>query len=192
MGRAAVMRTSVERLEAVSRGLGTYSTGRPCKYGHLAERSVQSRGCVVCARERARRAAGQNPDRVRATKHRYDERRRSDPMTWARHMASSTRCRARKLGVPFNLTALAIYAAIPKDRTCAALGIPLVFGAKLSRNSPSIDRHIPALGYVIGNISIISHRANAIKQDATDPNDLRRVAAYMESRAQRLAGESHD
>jgi hypothetical protein len=34
-------------------------------------------------------------------------------------------------------------------------------------NQPSLDRVIPALGYVPGNVRVISFRANRLKQDAT-------------------------
>ena len=40
-------------------------------------------------------------------------------------------------------------------------------GDKRNRNSPSLDKIIPEKGYMIGNVAIISERANAIKQDAT-------------------------
>jgi len=44
----------------------------------------------------------------------------------------------------------------------------LILGDKFSKdNSPSIDRIVPELGYVIDNISIICHRCNRIKNDAT-------------------------
>lgn len=62
-----------------------------------------------------------------------------------------------------------------------------VFGFKLERNeggrtgafnSPSIDRIAPELGYVKGNIQIISLKANMMKQDAT-PEELRMFARWV-------------
>jgi len=51
---------------------------------------------------------------------------------------------------------------------CPILGIPLIPGiGAQSPNSPSLDRIIPSLGYVKGNIAVISYRANAMKNDAT-------------------------
>lgn len=44
-------------------------------------------------------------------------------------------------------------------------------------DSPSIDRIIPALGYVKGNVIVVSQRANTIKNNAT-PEELRRVADF--------------
>jgi len=57
------------------------------------------------------------------------------------------------------------------------LGIPLKFGGK--DYAPSMDKIIPALGYVKGNIQIISMRANRIKSNATT-EELRLVADYMQ------------
>lgn len=39
----------------------------------------------------------------------------------------------------------------------------------------------PALGYVPGNIAVISHLANTIKSNCTDPEVFRRVARYLET-----------
>lgn len=47
--------------------------------------------------------------------------------------------------------------------TCPVLGIPLTIGGKRSPSSPSLDRIDPALGYVPGNIRVISDRANRLK-----------------------------
>lgn len=49
---------------------------------------------------------------------------------------------------------------------CPVLGIEItVFGGR--DNRPEIDRLIPSLGYVPGNVAIISARANRIKNDGT-------------------------
>lgn len=94
-------------------------------------------------------------------------------------MASNLKCRCAKRGILCTLTPSEILAAVPANLICPALGIPIIFGGKLSKNSPSIDRLIPALGYVAENIRVISNRANVMKQDSVDPEELRRVADYM-------------
>ena len=43
--------------------------------------------------------------------------------------------------------------------------------------SPSIDRIIPTLGYVRGNVIVVSLKANRIKNDAT-PDELMEVARF--------------
>lgn len=65
-----------------------------------------------------------------------------------------------KLNLPFNIEIEDI--KIPK--ICPVLKVPLVVG---TRYTPSLDRIIPQLGYVKGNIQIISMKANTMKTDAT-------------------------
>lgn len=65
---------------------------------------------------------------------------------------------------------------------CPILGLPLyrnVGGRAQGPHSPTLDRINPALGYVRGNVRVISSRANSIKSDST-PEELLRVAAYMQ------------
>jgi hypothetical protein len=75
----------------------------------------------------------------------------------------TTKSRCKKLGIPFNLTADDL--AIPEY--CPILGIKLEINRKMQDNSPSLDRVKPGLGYVKGNVNIISSRANRIKNDGT-------------------------
>lgn len=76
---------------------------------------------------------------------------------------SRTKKRAMQSNLPFNLTISDII--IPK--ICPILEIPLFIGTKESyKNSPSIDKIIPELGYVQGNIKIISMLANMMKNSA--------------------------
>lgn len=58
----------------------------------------------------------------------------------------------------------------PIPTHCPVLGIPLVPGGKGGKsvdNSPSVDRIDSRKGYEVGNIWIVSQRANRIKSDAT-------------------------
>src|SRR5208283_1030773 len=75
------------------------------------------------------------------------------------------RSKAKKL--PFNITVLDVPEA---PAFCPILGIPLVSNTGhrgTKPNSPTLDRIKPVLGYVIGNIQVISSRANTIKNDAS-------------------------
>jgi hypothetical protein len=87
------------------------------------------------------------------------------------------RNRAQKQNIPFNLEESDI--VIPKF--CPVLGIELkIAPGKAQDCSPSIDKIVPALGYVKGNICIISWRANLLKNNAT-LDELERVTDYVRS-----------
>lgn len=92
----------------------------------------------------------------------------------ARFLLSAAKARAKSRGIPFDL----VVGDVEVPKMCPVLGIPLVIGeGACSDNSPSIDRIIPELGYVKGNIKVISRRANRIKNDAT-PDELFKVWQY--------------
>jgi len=79
-------------------------------------------------------------------------------------MLKSAISRAKKLGFACTITEQDIF--IPE--TCPLLGMRLERGiGKQHAASPSLDRIIPTLGYVPGNVWVISHRANELKRDAT-------------------------
>ena len=70
---------------------------------------------------------------------------------------------------------------VPTDGRCPITREPFVRGeGKVGPRSMTLDRIIPELGYVAGNIAVISHLANTIKQNCTDPSIFRRLADYME------------
>lgn len=61
---------------------------------------------------------------------------------------------------------------------CPVLGIPIFHGVgKVCDNSPSLDKINPKLGYVKGNVSVISYKANRYKNDLTVEN-LENLLAY--------------
>lgn len=89
----------------------------------------------------------------------------------------SVKGRANRSGLPFDLEKSDI--VIPSH--CPVLGIPLfrnTGGKRPTANSPSVDRIIPELGYVKGNIQVISQRANVMKNDAS-PDELRKFAEWV-------------
>ena len=88
------------------------------------------------------------------------------------------RKRARDRGLPFNLeTSDLIF-----PEKCPVLGIKLMNNrGKAKDNSPSVDRIIPSSGYTKGNICIISHRANLLKNSASVA-EMEAILTYMKSR----------
>jgi len=88
----------------------------------------------------------------------------------------SAKVRAQKSGVPFDISPDDI--AIPE--ICPVFGIKLEVnrGRGFKPSSPSLDKTIPKLGYVKGNIRVISYRANEIKRDAT-LQELEKLVSYL-------------
>ena len=87
--------------------------------------------------------------------------------------------KAKKGGTPFDLELSDI--VIPD--VCPILGMKLVNvnqGRGYHTNSPSLDKINPTLGYVKGNVRVISARANLLKNDATS-HELRLVLADLEA-----------
>jgi hypothetical protein len=67
---------------------------------------------------------------------------------------------------------------------CPALGIRLKRNLRSGGpDSPSLDCLIPSLGYVPGNVAVISKRANTIKNDASI-DDLRNILKWLEEKIQ--------
>jgi hypothetical protein len=99
-----------------------------------------------------------------------------------RFMLESAKHRAKRKGVPFNLTEADI--EIPTH--CPALGVPLVTRERGDSTtfdypySPSLDRIRPELGYVRGNVVVISDLANRIKHTAT-ADQIEAVAHWLRS-----------
>lgn len=104
-------------------------------------------------------------------------------------MINGVRKRAKEKGLDFNIEITDI---IVPD-VCPLLNIPMFKdGLKLGPNSPTVDRIDSSLGYVKGNIWVISHRANMIKNAATfDEFNLIRKN-WMNELARRGAYSSFD
>lgn len=95
-------------------------------------------------------------------------------------MFCAAKGRAERLGIPFTITLNDIN--IPS--VCPVLEIVIQPNkGKLSANSPSLDRIIPHLGYTPANIAVISHRGNAIKQNAS-AEELAKMVEWMAARVQ--------
>ena len=90
--------------------------------------------------------------------------------------------RAQNKNVPFTVT-LKYLREMAGDH-CPVFGHKFVWGrshlgkGKTTGDSPSLDRIIPELGYVPGNVVFISHNANRIKNNATE-KELYAVADWL-------------
>lgn len=83
---------------------------------------------------------------------------------YRRSILANAKRSARHQGLPCNLETID---DIPLVTHCPVFGTPLVRGSLGRETSPSLDKIVPELGYVKGNVVIVSHRANRLKSDAT-------------------------
>lgn len=108
----------------------------------------------------------------------YHASKRSTPEGRVEGLVIRAKQRAKKRGLPFDLDVASL---LPIPLACPVLGIRLAFnGRRMKRNSPSLDRMKPELGYVRGNVRVISQRANALKSDASG-EELEAVIRYVRS-----------
>lgn len=133
--------------------------------------------CRVCERERMVPKVPQVP---KVTQEPVTIRDPSNPKDAKeismKRMLAGAKQRAKEKGLMFNLH----YDDIQTPNLCPVLRIPLIpsIDGTYSDNSPSLDRKVPYLGYVKGNVKVISMRANALKSNATSA-ELEAVLKYV-------------
>lgn len=153
------------RAEAMALGLTRYTTGKPCKHGHFSERMTSCGTCCVCRKPQKAKHYIKNPKRK-----------------WAENVIAGAKYRMKKAGKGglCTITAPYIYSITPD--VCPVFGTTFVFkGNKVESESATLDRLVPELGYVPGNIAVISMKANRIK-NAYGSEDILRVGEWLKSR----------
>lgn len=88
---------------------------------------------------------------------------------------------AKKNKILFNISKEYLKSIFPKDFLCPILNIKMEWtGKKNGFNNPSLDRIYPKKGYVEGNVTWISYRANTIKNDAS-VDELEKILNYTKN-----------
>lgn len=148
------------RAEARTLGLKQYYTGKPCPHGHTSPRYTASATCIDCHKEG-------NYRRLK-----LDQRK---------IMLGSARWRARARGIPCTIKLDDI--VIPSH--CPCCGVRLV--PKIERltrmktgayDTPSLDRKVPALGYVPGNVGVLCMKCNT-RKSGIDEQMLKFLLDYL-------------
>ena len=106
--------------------------------------------------------------RCRKIRYEKDVRQQHHKILW-----SIAKSRAKRKGITFSIEPGEV--VVPS--VCPVLGIQLDRSDR--DHTPSLDRKIPELGYVSGNVFVISQRANRIKSDAS-LDELRAILRYAE------------
>lgn len=90
-----------------------------------------------------------------------------DDQSYIKYLVRNAKRRAKLKNIPFNID----FSDLTLPKTCPLLGIELKKhlgeGNYVQDDCPTIDRIIPELGYVKGNVQIISQKANRIKSNAS-------------------------
>lgn len=125
-----------------------------------------------------------DPEKRRIAQRRYRDKRKEAIRQYAidyrhlhpeRTLVKNAKVRADKFGLPFNIT----HDDISIPEFCPVLGIRLKKGTVgQCESAPSLDRIRPGLGYVKGNVAVISKRANTIKSYGS-LEDHERIVAWM-------------
>lgn len=131
---------------------------------------------------RPRRAlrVGESPTKLALRRLKDLERYYAQPpkLRWARVALYQARRRSLAAGVVFALT-LGDLMDIAVD-TCPALGIPLDYSRGrqvIQDDSPTVDRLRPLQGYALGNVAVISNRANCAKSRC-HPEELMAISRW--------------
>lgn len=113
----------------------------------------------------------------------YRWKEKNPKLTWCITARFNAKMRAKKKGVPFDLSGRYIYGILPDS--CPVFGTAFIFAGNkvLGPESPSLDRIDPAKGYVEGNLRILSLKANQIK-NAFSAEDVMRMARWLEEQGQ--------
>lgn len=95
--------------------------------------------------------------------------------TWAKRHVKASKQSATRKNVPFDLTAIDFYDPVTgclPDRCPIFPSVILDYEAGPNRrNWASVDRIVPELGYVKGNVCIISYGANTWKSNGSSPEE---------------------
>lgn len=130
--------------------------------------------CPTCRQSRRREYKAANLEHVRSQQREYSrknpglrqqytiQQRYSDPLGL---MLTRARSHAKQRGLEFTITREDFPEGLPTH--CPVFGVPFDSLGSGSENVPTFDRFDSNLGYVPGNVQIISRRANVLKSDGT-------------------------
>jgi hypothetical protein len=119
--------------------------------------------CKLCNNLHAKKYKENHPDRVKDTSKRFRE------TNVEYFMLRSAKLRAKQHNLPFNLDIEDI--EIPEFCPYLKIKLDKTKGNGRKDSAPSLDKIIPELGYVKGNIEVISDKANRMKSNA-NPREL--------------------
>ena len=183
------------RKEAMAINSPRYISKKLCPRGHNSWRRTSNGSCSKCVSLksnkhplppnllRERRLSidkrWNESEKGKSAKHKW--RLRDPKWSWVVSAMGGARHRAKKYGLPIDLTNEYLYSITPD--VCPVFLTEFVFvgiGKKHrdDKRMATVDRIRPDEGYVKGNVCVISHRANAIKSNAS-VDEIQKVIDYL-------------
>jgi hypothetical protein len=156
-------------------GEATYM-GSPCVHGHDGRRYTRNGDCFLCRREYNSKKAKKSNKKVGRPKKHKDF---IGPIKTKKHPPKFPKpvtefdywiCRIRRKNKERRVIPYEHYLSLYKTH-CPLLNIELEYKnhelSKMPKNYATLDKINPEKGYVVGNVQIMSSRANTIKNDAS-------------------------
>jgi hypothetical protein len=169
----------ITKKEAQKQNLTFYFTGKPCKHGHISERMVKGGSCRTCKNLTGEKHRKENREeynkycRQKKKESYTTEKRRSQYLkNIQKEMFFAAKHRAKIKNISFTIDLNDVI--IPEK--CPVLGIELNHKDRL--HSPSLDRINNNLGYIKGNVKVISSKANRLKNNGT-LEEFEKIIEYM-------------
>jgi len=174
------METTSPRKIAKTLGLKVYE-GKPCLHGHETTRYVRNSDCVKCSYIRKSIAAQQKKaakkfskrgrprkylELVGPPKPKVNQRYNKTTVigNWIHRSKNGNKSKLRKTLTVKDYEKLIV-------THCPLLGLELTYALYSIKTCPinyaTLDKINPSKGYVVGNVQILSSRANTIKSNAT-------------------------
>lgn len=113
------------------------------------------------------RYTNRNPDVSGKAQRTYLDKNKGTVPFIQRNMLTRAKRRAKSGNYPFTITLGDIKAVWPTDDRCPVFGVEFDLSGNELQRTASLDKINPKLGYIKGNIVVVSFRANSIKQDST-------------------------
>lgn len=127
-------------------------------------------------RAASRRWAAKNKEKRQEYYKEYDSQR-----SVADKLIRSAKDRATKEGIAFSITTE--HFDVPSNCPICDVEMRVATGIRGGASySPTLDKRIPHLGYVPGNVAVICKKCNSLKGDATSEH-LRKIADWIENNA---------
>lgn len=171
----------ITKNEAIKKGYIFYFTGKPCKHGHLSERLVKGGSCRECKNLASEKFRNENREQYnkyckekKKESYTTEKRRENYKRNNAKELFYAAKQRAKIKGISFTIT---IEDVIIPDK-CPVFDIPLNHNDRL--HVPTLDRKVNELGYVKGNVQVISAKANRLKNNGTI-EEFQQIINYMKN-----------